>query len=70
MFGALIGSLVCGILADFLGRKKVIVSCFIIFTIFTFLTGFAQGPSRFCDLSFYWRFRIRWNAATSSVHYV
>ena len=47
MFGALLGSLVCGILADFLGRKKVIVFCFTIFTTFTFLTGFAQGPVDF-----------------------
>ena len=52
MFGALIGSLVCGILADFFGRKKVIVFCFTIFTIFTFLTGFAQGPSDFAIYRF------------------
>ncbi|MDR7075956.1 AAHS family benzoate transporter-like MFS transporter [Neobacillus niacini] len=47
MFGSLIGSLVCGILADFLGRKRVIIFCFIIFSFFTFLTGFAQGPVDF-----------------------
>ncbi|MEH7276583.1 MFS transporter, partial [Neobacillus vireti] len=47
MFGSLIGSLVCGILADFLGRKRVIIFCFIIFSFFTLLTGFAQGPVDF-----------------------
>ena len=52
MFGSLIGSLVCGILADFLGRKKVIIFCFIIFSVFTFLTGFAQGPVDFAIYRF------------------
>lgn len=47
MLGALFGSLICGILADFWGRKRVIVFCFTIFTTFTFLTGFAQGPVEF-----------------------
>ena len=47
MSGTLIGSLVGGIVADFWGRKRVIITCFIIFSIFTFLCGFAQGPIDF-----------------------
>ena len=47
MFGTLIGSLVGGIVADFWGRKRVIVACFIIFSASTFLCGFAQGPTDF-----------------------
>ena len=52
MFGSLIGSLVCGIIADVWGRKKVIITCFIIFSVFTFLTGFAQGPVDFAIYRF------------------
>lgn len=47
LVGGLIGSLLCGILADKVGRKKVIISCVVLFGTFTLLTGFAQGPVDF-----------------------
>ena len=50
MFGALIGSLVCGILADVFGRKRVIVFCFTIFTTFTFFNRICR---RTCDFAIY-----------------
>lgn len=52
MFGSLIGSLVCGILADIWGRKRVIIFCFSLFSLFTCLTGFAQGPTDFAIYRF------------------
>ena len=52
LFGSLIGCLVCGILADKWGRKKVIINCFTLFVFFTFLTGFAQGPTDFAIYRF------------------
>ncbi|MCQ6279514.1 aromatic acid/H+ symport family MFS transporter [Bacillus sp. EB600] len=52
LFGSLIGCLVCGVLADLFGRKKVVLACFTLFGIFTLLTGFAQGPTDFAIYRF------------------
>ncbi|WP_158734753.1 MFS transporter [Alteribacillus sp. YIM 98480] len=52
LVGALIGAFSCGILADKLGRKKVVIFCFILFNFMTLLTGFAQGPIDFAIYRF------------------
>ncbi|SDI09449.1 MFS transporter, AAHS family, benzoate transport protein [Alteribacillus persepolensis] len=52
LIGALVGALTCGILADIFGRKKVIISCFVLFNFMTLLTGFSQGPIEFAVYRF------------------
>ncbi|WP_285769410.1 aromatic acid/H+ symport family MFS transporter [Peribacillus sp. SI8-4] len=52
LVGGLIGSLFCGILADKVGRKAVIIICVAFFGTFTLLTGFAQGPVDFAVFRF------------------
>ncbi|MCM3186398.1 MFS transporter [Priestia megaterium] len=52
LVGGLIGSLICGISADKVGRKKVIIYCVAIFGFFTLLTGFAKGPVDFAIYRF------------------
>lgn len=52
LVGGLIGSLICGIAADKIGRKKVIIGCVALFGAFTLLTGLAQGPVDFAIYRF------------------
>ncbi|MFE5429524.1 MFS transporter [Peribacillus simplex] len=47
LFGMMIGALVFGPLADKFGRKKVILICTLIFSVFTFTSGFADEPTSF-----------------------
>ncbi len=43
----MIGAIFFGPLADRMGRKKVIMACFIIFSAFTGLCGVADSPTSF-----------------------
>lgn len=52
LIGMMVGALIFGPLADKIGRKKVIIICVTIFSIFTFLAGFSQGPTSFSVLRF------------------
>ena len=52
LVGGLIGSLVCGIVADKVGRKKVIITCVALFGSFTLLSGLAKGPVDFAIYRF------------------
>ncbi|SDI09147.1 MFS transporter, AAHS family, benzoate transport protein [Alteribacillus persepolensis] len=52
LFGALLGAFSCGILADKFGRKKVVVSAFILFNLMTLLQGFSQGVIDFAIYRF------------------
>ncbi len=45
--GTVIGAVIFGLLADKIGRKKVIIFCTVLFSVFTFLAGFAAGPGIF-----------------------
>lgn len=47
LFGMMLGALIFGPLADRMGRKNVILVCCAIFTIFTFTSGFSNGPASF-----------------------
>lgn len=47
LFGMVFGSLIGGPLADKMGRKKIIMFCVAIFSIFTALCGFANSPAQF-----------------------
>ncbi|MEH6944331.1 MFS transporter [Bacillus sp. JJ722] len=47
LFGMMFGALIFGTLADKLGRKKIILICVFIFSLFMLLTGFAPSPEMF-----------------------
>lgn len=47
LFGMMLGALFFGPLADRFGRKNVIMICTIIFSVFTFSSGFSNGPTSF-----------------------
>jgi MFS transporter, AAHS family, benzoate transport protein len=45
--GTVIGAVSFGLLSDKIGRKKVIIICVVLFSFFTFLSGFATEPVMF-----------------------
>ncbi|WP_108258301.1 MFS transporter [Mangrovicoccus ximenensis] len=47
LFGMMFGALILGPLADRIGRKKGIAISFLLFTVSTLLTGFAETPAQF-----------------------
>ena len=47
LFGMMFGAILLGILADYIGRRKVIVISLFLFSLFTFLCGFANNPNSF-----------------------
>ena len=50
--GMMFGAMSFGMLADKIGRKKVILICVSLFSLFTFLGGFASNPTEFAVLRF------------------
>ena len=50
--GMMFGAMSFGMLADKIGRKKVILICVSLFSLFTFLGGFASNPTEFGILRF------------------
>ena len=50
--GMMFGAMFFGMLADKIGRKKVILICVTLFSGFTFLGGFAENPTQFGVLRF------------------
>lgn len=53
LFGMMFGAILLGILADAIGRKKVIILSLLLFSIFTFLCGFADNPTTFSYFRFF-----------------
>lgn len=47
LFGMMFGAIFFGTLADRMGRKNVIANTLILFSLFTFLCGFADSPTEF-----------------------
>lgn len=47
LFGMMFGAFIFGALADKFGRKNTIIACLILFSITTFLNGFATNPTEF-----------------------
>jgi MFS transporter, AAHS family, benzoate transport protein len=48
--GTALGAVIFGLMADKIGRKKVILACIVMFSLFTFLSAFATGPIVFTVL--------------------
>ncbi|MEH7118979.1 MFS transporter [Neobacillus vireti] len=53
LFGMMFGAILFGTLADRIGRKSVITITLILFSLFTFLCGFANTPTAFSTLRFF-----------------
>jgi AAHS family benzoate transporter-like MFS transporter len=47
LFGMMFGAFIFGPMADRIGRKKGIAICFVMFSLATFLNGFATSPTEF-----------------------
>src|SRR6478752_1443366 len=52
LFGMMFGAIIFGILADRIGRKKVIMINILLFSLFTFLCGFAESVTAFSAFRF------------------
>lgn len=52
LFGMMFGAIFFGTLADRIGRKNVIAITLILFSLFTFLCGFAETPTHFSTFRF------------------
>jgi len=52
LFGMMFGAIFFGILADRLGRRNIIMITIILFSVFTFLSGFADTPTMFSSFRF------------------
>ena len=52
LFGMMFGAFIFGVLADKIGRKKVIIINVLIFSLFTFLCGFAETATVFSIFRF------------------
>ncbi|MEH7176302.1 MFS transporter [Neobacillus vireti] len=52
LFGMMFGAILFGTLADRIGRKNVIAITLILFSLFTFLCGFAETPTMFSTYRF------------------
>lgn len=52
LFGMMFGAFIFGVLADKIGRKKVIIINVLIFSLFTFLCGFAETATAFSIFRF------------------
>ncbi|HWO95134.1 MAG TPA: aromatic acid/H+ symport family MFS transporter [Bacillus sp. (in: firmicutes)] len=50
VMGTALGAVMFGFLADKIGRKKIILFCTTIFSLFTALSGFAEGPAMFITM--------------------
>ncbi|GAA0344753.1 MFS transporter [Oceanobacillus oncorhynchi subsp. oncorhynchi] len=47
LISTMVGTFLLGSISDLIGRKKAIAICLILFSLFTFLAGFAQNPTLF-----------------------
>ncbi|CAM5197008.1 MFS transporter [Oligella ureolytica] len=47
LFGMMFGAFIFGPMADRIGRKKGVMICFVLFSLATFLTGFAESTTQF-----------------------
>lgn len=52
LFGMMFGAMFFGPLSDKIGRKKVIAICVVLFSLFTFINGFASNVSEFAICRF------------------
>ncbi|MDY0272193.1 MAG: aromatic acid/H+ symport family MFS transporter [Advenella sp.] len=52
LFGMMVGAMTLGTASDKFGRKKMILLCIVLFSLFTFLCGFSQTPTQFAVMRF------------------
>ncbi len=52
LFGMMVGAMTLGTLSDKFGRKKMIVLCIVLFSLFTVINGFVQTPTQFAVVRF------------------